>query len=339
MLLNPHDPFIQTVDAAKTISSTRDIADSTISLSDSSVRQPRLLAGTHVNPFFVPRQNPQAAALNSVQALYLISQLRMAAANGINERIIVSAPMKTGSTFISQAIYIAFAMQPVNLMLLTMRPFDYALYGAATRQHEIDELALLHSCLDPYGFVAHHHMACSPLLMGQAELYRLKFILMKRNIFDSLVSLDDFCRKGLASVDTEEGYRRRQLPPGWAKLGDEERMHHLLDRFLSFYVTYYTSWAIWEQQFRPAPLWVSYENELLGDKARLAAKICDWMGRSRSDVDILLNEFRRERDGAQFHFNRGVSGRGAVIQGANRKRVVEAFDAYSDLADWSELLG
>jgi len=339
MLLNHRDPFIQTIDAARTIPAVRDLADETINLPNTSLRQPRLLAGTHVNPFFVPRQNPQGTVLNSVQALYLIGQLRMAAANGSNERIVVSGPMKTGSTFVSQAVYIAFGMRPVDLMLLTMRPFDYALYGASARQHEIDELALLYSCLEPSGFVAHQHMLCSPFLVRQAELYRLKFLLLKRNIFDCIVSLDDFCLKTLTSTTDEEGYRQRQLPPNWAKLGNEQRIHHLLDRFLPFYVNYHTSWALWERQFTPAPLWISYEDDLLGDKAKLATKICDWMGRSRADADILLKEFLRERDGAQFHFNKGVSGRGSIIQGANRKRVVDAFDAYSDLADWSELLG
>jgi hypothetical protein len=62
------------------------------------------------------------------------------------------------------------------------------------------------------------------------------------------------------------------------------------------------------------------------------------MGHGKADADRLLNEFRRERDGAQYHFNKGVSGRGSAIQGANRKRVVEAFGAYKDLADWSKLL-
>jgi hypothetical protein len=227
----------------------------------------------------------------------------------------------------------------VNLMMLTMRPFDYALYGAATRAQEIDELALLHSCLLPTGYVAHHHMLCSPLLIRQAELYRLKFVLLKRNIFDCFVSLDDFWLKYLRPVgDADEAYRRSLLPPGWAGLGDEERMHHLLDASLPFYVNYHTSWALWESETATPPLWISYEDDLLGDKALLAAKICDWMGRRKADAETLANEFHRERDGGQYHFNKGIAGRGTAIQGRNRQRILDAFAAHGNLANWSDIL-
>lgn len=337
MHFDHQDPFIQEIDRAKTVESTRDLADQVSTINDASLRQKRLLAGGYVNPFFVPRNS--APPLNSVQALYFVNQMRAAAANSVGERLIVSAPMKTGSTFLSQALYIAFELRPVNLMMLTMRPFDYALYGAATRAHEIDELALLHTCLLPSGYVAHHHMLCSPLLIRQAELYRLKFVLLKRNIFDCLVSLDDFWLKYLRPVkNAAESYRGSALPAGWVDLGDEERIHHLLDASLSFYVNYYTSWTLWESQTAVAPLWVSYENDLLHDKALLAAKLCSWMERGHGDVVKLTNEFQRKRDGNQYHFNHGISGRGKAIQGANRTRVLKAFAAYKDLSDWSEIL-
>ena len=339
MLIDHRDPFIQTIDEAKTIQSTRDLADKVIDISDSALRQTRLLAGNHLNPFFVPRQNPQGNALNAVQALYLISQLRMAAANGAGERLVVSAPMKTGSTYLSQVLYLAFGANPVNLSLLTMRPFDHALYGAGARSHEIDELALLYNCMEKKGFVAHHHMLCTPMLTKQIELYNLKFILLKRNIFDCIVSLDDYMRKFLTVLgDSAEVYRRKQLPTGWVNLATEERIHHLLDGFLTFYVDYYVSWSFHEMPAQVSPLWLSYEEDLLGEKEAITSKICSWAGRGDADADKLLKEFKRERDGGQFHFNKGVAGRGKAIQGKNRERVIAAFDAFKGLVDWTELL-
>ncbi|MDB5553833.1 MAG: hypothetical protein JWL86_3817 [Rhizobium sp.] len=338
MYVDLQDPFIHEIDGARTVEATRALADDVAGIDDASLRQRKLLAGSYINPFFIPRKSAQN--LNTVQALYAINQVRASAANSTSERIIVSAPMKTGSTFMSQALYIAFGLQPANLMMLTMRPFDYALYGAATRTQEIDELALLHSCLLPTGYVAHHHMLCSPLLIRQAELYQLKFVLLKRNIFDCFVSLDDFWLKYLRPVaDTDEAYRRSLLPPGWAGLGDEDRMHHLLDASLPFYVNYHTSWALWESQTATPPLWISYEDDLLGDKAALAAKICAWIGRGEADVGKLTKEFGRERDGGQYHFNQGVAGRGKAIQGRNRQRILDAFAAYKNLSDWGEILG
>jgi hypothetical protein len=339
MIPDDRDALIKVIDGAKTIAETRDLADEIMALADINKQRISLVAGNHVNPFFVPRQNPQSAPLNSLQAMYFLSQLRMSAANGRCDRIVVSAPMKSGSTFIAQALYMAFRLLPTNLMMLTTRPYDHVLYGANTRPHEIDEMALLHACLGPQGFVAHHHMLCTPFLAKQAELYGLKFILLKRNIFDCIVSLDDFCRKNLSGLASgADLYLRMQLPPDWARQPDEGRVRLLLDRFLPIYVNYHVSWKLLESQGMVSPLWISYEDELLADKTVLATRLCEWLGKTTADVDRLASELNTGRDPAQFHFNKGVAGRGAVIQGANRQRVLDAFNDFKDLADWSEIL-
>jgi hypothetical protein len=339
----PDDPnaFVNLLVAAKGVSDSRQIADEVMAIDDVNLQRRNLVLGTHANPFFVPHAKEGAAALNAFQLLYFVSQARLAAANSRTPRIVVSAPMKSGSTFISDSLSGALKLPKVNLMMLLARPYDYPAYGASTRPHEIDELALLSACLAPQGFVAHHHMVCSPFLAQQAELYNLKFVLLKRNIFDCIVSLDEFRRKVSATVaadNAESAYLRMNLPTNWRDMEDEERIDKLLNRFLPIYVHYHVSWRLLERQGKISPFWISYEDDLLADKAGLAQRLGTWLGRAPGEIDVLTSAVQREDNLQGVHFNKGVAGRGKAIQGANRKRVIDAFNDFKDLADWSEIL-
>ena len=119
----------------------------------------------------------------------------------------------------------------------------------------------------------------------------------------------------------------------------EERVGVLLDSVLGFYVDFYVSWRFYETSGQISPIWLSYETDMLGDKDAMAAKISLWLGHIAADAAKLRKQLNSDRDGSQYHFNKGVAGRGERIAGANRARVIEAFSAYRDLADWSEILG
>ena len=182
-------------------------------------------------------------------------------------------------------------------------------------------------------------MICSLYLARQISTYNLKFILLKRNIFDCIVSLDEFCLKGAdghANVGVQ--YVRRGLPDNWAALDDETRIHQLLDRFLPIYVHYHVSWKFLEKANWVQPYWISYEDELLKDKAAMAKRLGEWLGRSSSEIASMTTAFEHKGNLEGRNFNKGVAGRGRKIQGANRGRVLAAFNDFKDLADWGEVL-
>lgn len=339
MIPDDQTAFVNQVVGMRGVPAMRMMADEVLAQADISKQRKNLVFGNHLNPFFVPNANGQPPALNAFQLIYLVSQARMAAANTGSLRVIVSAPMKSGSTFISDSLCHALAFPKVSLMMLLARPYDYPVYGATTRPHEIDELALLTACLQPNGFVAHHHMLATPFLAKQAELYNLKFVLLRRNIFDCIVSLDDFLAKRLKTMHGDVGdYIETQLPLGWLELDADERIHHLLNRFLHHYVHYHVSWKLLERQGLVSPLWISYEDEILVDKVKMAWRLGDWLGCSPAVVERLAAQFTREKGLESVHFNKGIAGRGQAIQGANRERVIAAFSDFKDLADWSEIL-
>ena len=307
-------------------------------LADPRLKNLCTVNGTELNPFFVPHAQPGTQPLNSMQWLYVVSQARAAAANGNTRRILVAAPMKSGSTFISKALSNALQLPRVSLIMLLARAYDYAALGAATRAHEIDELALLSACCRPSGFLAHHHMLASPFVGRQAELYGLDVVLIRRNIFDMLVSLDDFTLKYLAEEGLEEPFFSQGVPAKYAEMDFDDRISRLLDRNLHFYLDYYVSWTLAERQGLINPFWISYEAEIAGGTQALAARVTQAFARSDDEAGRVTASLGEGGNMEHVHFNKGIAGRGGGITGRNRERVHEAFGDFAGIADWSELL-
>jgi hypothetical protein len=337
-MISTSEDVIDYLTRSGTLADFREVGDAVQKLADPRLKNICMIHGTEVNPFFVPHAQPGMQALNSTQWLYVVSQARAAAAQGNTRRMMVAAPMKSGSTFISKSLATAFQLPRVSLIMLLARAYDYAMLGAATRAHEIDELALLSACCRPDGFIAHHHMLGSPFLASQAALYRLDVILIRRNIFDMLVSLDDFTRKHLLEDPHRETFFRYGVPANYASLDFDQRISRLLDRNLNFYVSYYTSWTLAEHHGLIKPFWISYEEEISGGARGLSGRIAEAFARNDDEagrVTAALGEGGRME---HIHFNKGVAGRGRAITGRNRERVLEAFADFSEVADWSELL-
>lgn len=337
-MIRTTDDLIDHLTRAGTLADFRSVADAVQKLADPRLKNLCTVNGTEINPFFVPNAQPGAQALNATQWLYIVSQARAAAANGNTRRMLVAAPMKSGSTFISKSLATAFNLPRVSLIMLLARAYDYAMFGAATRAHEIDELALITACCRPGGFLAHHHMLASPYVANQAALYRLDVILIRRNIFDMLVSLDDFTRKHLAEIPSDEAFFEHGVPANYASLDFDQRIARLLDRNLVFYVNYYTSWSLAESQGLIKPFWISYENEIAGGIRALSRRIAETFARTDDEAGRVAASLGEGGNMEHIHFNKGVAGRGRAITGRNRERVLEAFADFSDVADWSELL-
>lgn len=337
-MISTQEDVIDSLTRAGTLADFRKVGDAVQNLADQRLKNLCMINGTEINPFFVPHAQPGAQALNSTQWLYVVSQARAAAANTRTRRILVAAPMKSGSTFVSKALATAFQLPRVSLIMLLARAYDYAALGAATRAHEIDELALLTACCRPGGFLSHHHMLASPFLASQAALYRLDVVLIRRNIFDMLVSLDDFTLKHLAEDAHREAFFRYGVPAHYASMDFDRRISRLLDRNLNFYVNYYTSWTLAEQNGLIKPFWISYEDEISGGARALSGRVAEAFARTDDEAGRVAASLGEGGRMEHVHFNKGVAGRGRAITGHNRERVLDAFADFSEVADWSELL-
>lgn len=337
-MITSTDDIVHHLGRAASLDEFRRIGDEVQQIADSRLKNLCVVNGTAINPFFVPNAQGAGPALNATQWLYVVSQARTAAANSTARRMLVAAPMKSGSTFVTKALSTALDLPRISLIMLLARAYDYAMLGAATRAHEIDELALISACCRPEGFISHHHMLASPFLARQAELYGLDLVLIRRNIFDMLVSLDDFTLKHMAADSDDDVFFNRGLPAAYAKLDFEQRISRLIDRNLTFYVNYYTSWTLAEQQGLIKPFWISYEDEIAGGTRALAGRMSSTFAKNDDQAGRIAAAFGQGGKMEHVHFNKGVAGRGRMITGRNRERVLEAFADFSDVGDWSDLL-
>src|SRR5690606_14526340 len=137
---------------------------------------------TGANPFFVPRLNEsvEPTRLFTLDAWRKsLAMARTVAANQRSTRILLSAAPKTGSTFIAVALAKALGLTRANLLIYSSQTYSHAALGDGMRDHHVDELSLISSCMAPAGFVSHHHMICTPYLAKQLALYNVVPILTK----------------------------------------------------------------------------------------------------------------------------------------------------------------
>lgn len=306
---------------------------------DAQEKGTMLSMGTGANPFFVPRLNEsvEPTRLFTLDAWRKsLAMARTVAANQRSTRILLSAAPKTGSTFIAVALAKALGLTRANLMIYSSQTYSHAALGDGMRDHHVDELSLISSCMAPAGFVSHHHMICTPYLAKQLALYNVVPILTKRNIFDAFVSLEEFILQAFAGHDPDP-FWKTGVPDFWPRLDYEDRIDFLLDRWLHWYMVYYSTWMRCEAAGIVNPLWVRYETDMLGDKMVLAQRMCERLGRPEGDIPVLAEALAAKGSGS-MNFNKGVAGRGEKITGRNRDRIVSYLRKYAEHGDFSEIL-
>lgn len=295
--------------------------------------------GASAHPFFVPKieAESQAKALINADAWCMsVAMARTVAANTKPLRIMLTSAPKSGSTFLSYKLSAAFKLPLVGLTIPSALPFAHSVLGAATKEQDIDELALLMACFSPAGFISHRHTVCTPYLAKQLRLYNILPIMTYRNIFDTFVSYDEHFLKVMR--EQENSYFRTGLPKFWQDLEFNDRIDILLDSWLGWFMKYYVSWTKCEQDGLIKPIRISYDKDFSGDKFRLAEMLCERFGRPEQDVSVLAAALTEKKTNT-LNVNVGLTGRGEKIVGSNRTRIIDYFHKYRDLADFSDLIG
>ena len=331
--------FLEKVVHLDDVAPVRALANQAFAEADANFKFMMISRATALSPFFAPQLNPGSDARQMFNAdawCKSIAMARLVATNTKTPRVLVSSAPKTGSTFIAGAITRTLDLHRVSLSLLSGRPYGHVWFGGALRDHDIDEMALISAALNPRGFLAHHHMICTPYLGKQSDLYGVMPIITKRNIFDTLVSFDDHVRKVYASVPDPD-FLRLGFPAEWLDMDPDDRMEMILDLQLLWYMKYYASWKQCEASGQIKPLWISYETDLKGDKQALAARICEALGQADAIVPVLAQALTQDGTAGE-HFNKGITGRGAAITGKNRQRIEDFFHKFRMLADFSDIL-
>ncbi|MGC4009584.1 MAG: hypothetical protein QM805_11705 [Pseudomonas sp.] len=331
--------FLKAIVGETSLPAARAMASDIFMAADAANKADMIMIGTAANPFFVPELPAAlepAGLMSTGQLQKTVGFARAAAANTRSHRILFTAPPKSGSTFLSASLADVLGLRRVTLTLSSIVPYAHALFGGATNEQAVDELALLGNCLHPQGFIAHHHMTCSPLLADQLGVYGVRPILASRNIFDSLVSFDDHFRKAIPRTEGSI-MLRHGLPADFLAREFDDRIAILIDLKLAWYVKYYMSWMACERAGLVKPLWIHYEQDVLGSKQELAEKVASALRLPPDRQTALAAAFAKEGSEV-LNVNKGIAGRGTAITGENRQRVADCLLRYRSEVDLEFLL-
>lgn len=207
------------------------------------------------------------------------------------DRIFIAAFPKAGSSFVTNVLcdYTGFKER------------KYAEPG----MHKDLVVARLQAASGKPHIVKQHTIALPKNLELMRE-FEMRPVVLVRNIFDGLVSLNDY----LPAMD-----RDNFLMPNVDGCGPEERLRATVLFCAPFYIQFYVSW--WRAERAGFPVcWVTYE-EMLSDKPAFFEKIVEFCG---MPVEDRLSDSIAEcdvRSGKRIknanRFNVGVAGRGKQI--------------------------
>lgn len=266
------------------------------------------------NPFYLPdmgAENAQHLAVGTVDLAAFILRARLTAHHAEQPNILLACAPKSASTFIQSTLCRVSGLPNVTLNANTERPGTASVLGIDLREQELDELALIRHGLNGSGYVAQHHVRATPYLAAQVDRFRIRTIVSHRNVFDSLVSLDDMLMAARREAAGADLYFSDAMPSGYAEMVREERLMLLAGRMAAWYLQFYLSWRRVERAGLVTPLWISYEADFLEDKQGLAHRLSAFLGPQWFPVEALIEALGDRERGRDFRLNKGVAGRGA----------------------------
>jgi hypothetical protein len=201
----------------------------------------------------------------------------------------VIAPPKSGSTWLS--LMLCWLM---NWETTTICPPGWR------REQEVT----LHNAFLSYNgpiFMPHNHCKASESTINVIKRFNIKVILLSRNIFDTVISIDDHLMND--GVHLPIGY----VPTLYKTWSDNDRLDFIIDLIVPWYSHFYTSWAYAQQMDGVTPLYVDYADLKL-NTPRILHQCVGHVGQSRTGLQI-ENAIQLSKR-THTRFNKGVTGRG-----------------------------
>lgn len=208
---------------------------------------------------------------------------------------------KSGSSFLRNA-----------LLQVTGFRDTFLFYAGAPNEHDLYLPTLLEFATVPT--VTQQHARASEANVHLLQGFGMRPVVLVRNLFDALVSLDDFYHSG-ASFSTF-------FFPDYLRLTPEERLDLIVDQVAPWYLQFYASWVRVEQERRLPLLWLTYE-EMIADKPGTLRRLLEFWHLPRDEARLAAALSQVEGDRKATRFNQGVTGRGELrLSVAQRERIV-----------------
>jgi len=261
--------------------------------------------------------------------LFSLNMARLYRRNG-SLKIAICCMPKSGSTYLSTSLTQIPDLK-LEMIYLQTPYMNVDFIDALSREHEIDELALLMHEIRGKNWVSQMHIKWTRYTERVFQANGIKPIVTFRNIFDCVVSMDDMLMKG--EVD---GFPMIRLPQGFKKMPEAERLGFLTEYVGPWYIDYVVSW----HRARIDNLKLYYETDIVGFNADTAAKILRFIGKDDLAPDAVAKAFELtdEKKKKSSRINKGVAGRGEKIPLASRERLRSLARPYDKEVDFTALL-
>ncbi|MFC3078536.1 hypothetical protein ACFODL_10600 [Phenylobacterium terrae] len=246
--------------------------------------------------------------------------------NGL--KVAVCCMPKSGSTHLMTSIQrIPGLKLPVAYLHKPYMNPDFV--GAMSVEHEIDELSLLFLELRGGDWISHMHTKWTPYTEQVFKAHDIRPIVVFRNIFDAIVSMDDMLRK-----DEVSGFSMIRVPQNYAAIPDEERLAFLCGYVGPWYLDFVVSWS----RMRTPHLKLHYEEDVLGFGPATMTRLRDFLGLTATDAELAQAFQLTDEVKGRSRWNQGVAGRGERIPAEARERLRQLSRIYGPEVDFSKVL-
>jgi hypothetical protein len=297
----------------------------------SSFRHLDLVEVLRHNPFFeldpVDIGNIDSA-LDDPHPEWELLRNRQAAARSDGWRIGIFAMPKSGSSFASAAISSALGLRSFGLTSGAADTGSTAsFFGINGREQELDELAIILQTLRGQGsWIAQHHTCFTPYFGLQLRFFGIRPVMMVRNIFDAIVSMDDMIVAWRKTGDWwGDPY---SLPLDYHERERDLRLAILCQEFGIWLINFHLSWMRGLRLGLVDPLVLSYEEDILVPD-RFVARVGEHFSMDDAQRDRLRG-YVAAPDRNATRFNKGVAGRGNDIPEADRHRLIDHARLFAD---------
>ena len=183
--------------------------------------------------------------------------------------------------------------------------------------HETIYLPKLVDSLATNSVVTQHIRANSELRSFIHEL-DLRIIILVRNIFDVIVSYNDYITKhGWSPIDPDKGSTYPEFCKDYFNFDDSIKFDYIIDMVVPWYISFYASWynyTVAEDNIKG--IWITYDR-LFDDQKSSLLKIFEFYDKE-ADESVLENLIKSK---LKVNYNKGYSGRGQLLTDSQKERV------------------
>ena len=212
-----------------------------------------------------------------------------------HHHVVVACFPKSGSTYLSEMIG--------SFPSIKKR---FLVFGHERREQELSPeiLVLYHDT----NYVGQHHLRCSSPTVMILKAFSIHPVVLVRNLYDVIVSLDDHYQNRIQSGSM--AFVNEDI---WSA-DSETRLNFFADLMAPWYINFFVSWSSYDY---PAT-WITYE-DLIGSEALNLKRIAT---DAKIDIDdAAIQSAIEQTKGTDTRLNKGVSGRGESLPQAVKDKI------------------